>query len=208
MSADTRRSLAKSEAVTEYRPSRKSFVGKTSKGEPARSPERSQFARPARGDKLHSKVGISRPSGRNTKQKFCMYHFQGACQLSGDKCDYAHSLEEMHEASGSHPRQGKGKALRPQTGQADRERPLVSSARKEEQSTAEQATAKQSTAKQSTAGSWLHLGEPVFLQPSMSLQLAWNRRELPDGSVPQRLPLTSGNLDFVNRRLKSTVNPT
>eukprot|EP00747_Dinoflagellata_sp_TGD_P130972 gnl/TRDRNA2_/TRDRNA2_174898_c0_seq6.p1 gnl/TRDRNA2_/TRDRNA2_174898_c0~~gnl/TRDRNA2_/TRDRNA2_174898_c0_seq6.p1 ORF type:complete len:316 (+),score=42.06 gnl/TRDRNA2_/TRDRNA2_174898_c0_seq6:134-1081(+) len=37
------------------------------------------------------------------KKKFCMFHLQGVCKYTGDKCSFAHSFDEMHEARRERP---------------------------------------------------------------------------------------------------------
>mmetsp|Transcript_40869 Transcript_40869/g.89433 ORF Transcript_40869/g.89433 Transcript_40869/m.89433 type:complete len:156 (-) Transcript_40869:667-1134(-) len=70
---------------------------------------------------------------RGTKLKFCMFHLQGVCQFQSSVCDYAHTLEEVHEATRLQAA-AKGPAERPL-------RPVRRTAHE----------------------AWLPLGEPLFL---------------------------------------------
>mmetsp|Transcript_47067 Transcript_47067/g.102420 ORF Transcript_47067/g.102420 Transcript_47067/m.102420 type:complete len:169 (-) Transcript_47067:286-792(-) len=91
---------------------------------------------------------------RTTKLTFCMYHLQGVCPLQGDRCDYAHSLEEMHQAG----------ALQQQKAKPPREESMAQQ-RPQQPKLSDVADRKHVTA----SPNWLPLGEPIFLKPSVSL---------------------------------------
>mmetsp|Transcript_22236 Transcript_22236/g.49209 ORF Transcript_22236/g.49209 Transcript_22236/m.49209 type:complete len:182 (+) Transcript_22236:37-582(+) len=101
---------------------------------------------------------------RSTKLKFCMYHLQGVCRFSSEVCEYAHSLEEKHDAS-----RLQSSSVHAELQQEELPKELTKELTKVPSAHKVPSVIKDKPReRKSRMDTWVHLDDPIFLQPKWS----------------------------------------